>query len=58
MAKKKRPSLRQAINDQCKACIFDKAAAGTWKKQVEDCTATDCSLYPVRPTSAYGKNDD
>lgn len=52
---KKRVSLRGAIDSMCKQCIYDKNAAGTWKKQIEDCTATDCALYPVRPKSAYGK---
>ena len=48
---KERKSLRSAINAFCKYCIYDPGADGTWRKQVEDCTATDCPLHPVRPTS-------
>lgn len=42
-------SLRKAINDYCKGCIYDSLAPGTWLKQVEDCSSPDCELYPVRP---------
>ena len=54
---KKRKSLRGSINEMCKQCIYDPKAEGTWRKQIEDCTAKDCALYPVRPTSAYGKGE-
>jgi len=44
------PKFRKAINDMCKDCIWDpKAGQGTWRNQVELCTSTDCSLYPLRP---------
>jgi hypothetical protein len=44
------PSLRKAINDHCKSCGYDsKSGLGTWRKQIEDCPCTSCSLYPVRP---------
>jgi len=42
-------SLRKAINDYCKGCIYDSLAPGTWLKQVEDCSSPNCELYPVRP---------
>jgi len=42
-------SLRKAINDKCKSCIYDPLAGGTWRKQVEECTVTLCPLHPVRP---------
>ena len=42
-------SLRKAINEKCRDCIYDNLAEGTWLKQVELCTCTDCPLYPVRP---------
>ena len=42
-------SLRKAINDYCKGCIYDSLAPGTWVKQVEECSSPDCELYPVRP---------
>lgn len=47
-----RKSLRQAINDTCKQCIYDKSAAGTWLQQVTECTAEEtCPLWKVRPTT-------
>ena len=45
----KKPSMRKAINDMCKSCIFDGSSEGTWRKQVEDCTSPNCPLYPLRP---------
>lgn len=53
MAGQKRPSLRKAIDNHCKQCIYDKYSEGTWRLQVEKCTATNCALYPVRPTANY-----
>lgn len=49
---KKRVSLRSAIDAKCRQCIYDpQPGNGTWRQQVEDCTATECALYEVRPTS-------
>lgn len=44
-------SLRQAINDKCRDCIYDPLAPGNWRQQVTLCTSTECPLYRVRPTS-------
>jgi hypothetical protein len=45
-------SLRKAINDYCKGCIYDSLSGlGTWRQQVEGCTSPECELYPVRPKS-------
>ena len=55
-AKGKRPSLRKAINDHCKGCVYDPANGGTWRQQVERCTVTLCPLYPVRPVSETCRN--
>lgn len=45
-------SLRKAINDKCKDCIYDDLSGlGNWRQQVSLCTSTDCALYPVRPLS-------
>ena len=44
-------SLRAAINANCKACIFDKGAPGTWLGQVTLCSVKTCELYDVRPTT-------
>lgn len=48
-------SLRKAINDHCRACIYDKAAAGTWRQQVESCPVAGCALYPHRPRPTTSK---
>jgi hypothetical protein len=46
-------SLRAAINAFCKACLYDPiGGTGTWRQQVEACTARHCPLFPVRPKSA------
>lgn len=48
----KRPSLRGAIDAMCKSCIYDPVAGkGTWRQQVEACTAPHCPLFAVRPVS-------
>ncbi|WP_415903186.1 hypothetical protein ACMXYR_05200 [Neptuniibacter sp. QD29_5] len=44
-------SLRQPINNMCKACIYDENSSGTWKQQVTDCTSKSCPLFNVRPTT-------
>lgn len=43
------PKFRQAINDQCRECIYDERGYGTWRQQIEECTSKSCSLYSVRP---------
>ncbi len=45
-------SLRKAINDHCKWCIYDRLAQGNWRQQVDGCSITRCHLYPVRPRSS------
>ena len=42
-------SLRKAINEKCKDCIYDKCAPGNWKQQVTLCSVKSCPLYEVRP---------
>jgi len=44
-------SLRKAIDDKCKSCIYDPLAAGTWRQQVTLCSVTSCPLFPVRPVT-------
>jgi hypothetical protein len=49
-------SLRQAINDKCKDCIYDpESGLGTWRQQVDACGAISCPLHPVRPRSSSPK---
>jgi hypothetical protein len=51
-------SLRKAINEKCKDCIYDNLDTGTWRQQVERCTCvTSCPLWPVRPKSASAKQE-
>lgn len=45
-------SLRAAINQHCRNCLYDKiSGVGSWRQQVESCTAKTCALYTVRPKS-------
>ena len=44
-------SLRRAIDANCKNCIYDNQAPGTWRQQVTLCSVASCSLYPVRPVT-------
>lgn len=48
-------SLRKAIDTKCRECIYDDKSTGTWLKQVEECTAIGCPLYPVRPQTRQAK---
>lgn len=49
---------KQAINRMCRQCIFDRLSGfGTWREQVEACTAgpdseAPCPLWEWRPVSA------
>lgn len=46
-------SLRKAIDEYCKWCIFDdKSGLGNWRQQVSACTAVNCPLYKVRPRTS------
>ena len=44
-----RPSLRDALDAHCRACIYDPYATGKWREQVAACTSANCSLFNVRP---------
>jgi hypothetical protein len=44
-----RASLRNAIDEMCKSCIYDPGAEGGWREQVTDCDCSECPLYEVRP---------
>ena len=44
-------SLRQAINDKCRDCIYDPMVSHNWRKQVHLCEIDTCPLSPVRPRS-------
>ena len=53
-------SLRSAINQTCRDCIYDEHAKGegNWRQQVEKCKVSKCGLYEVRPVSKPRKNTD
>lgn len=52
---RKRPGSRKsAIDAFCRYCLYDPGAAGTWRQQVDACTALDCPLYSFRPRSKHG----
>ena len=45
-------SLRRAINDKCRDCIYDPLARmGSWRQQTDGCPSLACPLHPVRPRS-------
>ena len=56
--KVKKYSLRKLINQNCKDCIYDPLAGGTWRQQVEQCPCKVCALYPVRPVAKKQRIDD
>ena len=47
---RRRPSLRKAIDNMCKSCIYDPHEPGGWRQQVTACTSPSCPLFNVRPT--------
>ena len=51
-------SLRSAINQTCRDCIYDEYAKGegNWRQQVAKCTVSKCGLHEVRPVSKPRKN--
>jgi len=42
-------SLRKAINEKCRDCIYDPASEGTWRQQAYSCSFLSCPLWHVRP---------
>ena len=46
---KARPSLRMAINNFCRECLYDTLLEGSWRAQVKACTAPKCPIFRVRP---------
>ena len=49
MAQFKKAIYVEAVIQKCAECIYDPYDTGTWREQVKHCTATDCTLYPIRP---------
>jgi hypothetical protein len=44
-------SLKRAIENHCKDCIYDESEKGSWRQQVENCRETACHLWEVRPVT-------
>ena len=46
-------SLRKHINQNCKDCIYDSSAPGSWRQQVFLCCMKSCPFWDMRakPTS-------
>ena len=56
--RKKRPSMRKAIDSMCKHCIYDgSGGSGTWRQQTESCTYRACPLFELRPVSDSRKGE-
>ena len=43
------PSLRKAIDKNCKECIYDRHEVGNWRQQVTRCGVYTCPMWDVRP---------
>ncbi len=56
----KKKGRAAAVNAKCCECIYDPevAGAGSWRRQVENCTSGNCPLYNYRPLTTGGKDDD
>jgi len=44
-------SLRKAVNDKCRECLYDPLSNGNWRQQITACTSPNCPLFPFRPIS-------
>ena len=46
-------SLRKPIDQNCKDCIYDSSAPGSWRQQVFLCCMKSCPFWDIRakPTS-------
>lgn len=45
-------SLRAAVDQNCKQCIYDIQSPSTWRQQVTLCAIKECPLWHVRPQTA------
>jgi len=59
MSQFKKAEYVQAIEMKCAECIYDpRPGNGTWREQVEACTATSCPLFGVRPLTQNHKHPE
>jgi hypothetical protein len=48
-------SLRSAIDQKCRDCIYDpQCGGGTWREQIAQCSVIGCPLWPVRTEPRSG----
>ena len=48
-----KPGMRGKVNAKCAECIYDPIGGqGTWRQQIEACSAFICPLHAIRPTSS------
>lgn len=40
---------QEAINKNCRDCVYDETCNGSWREQIEGCEITTCALYDFRP---------
>lgn len=50
---KSRKGFKTRVIAKCIECIYDPTQQGTWRRQVEKCSAPSCALYDVRPIANY-----
>ena len=41
-------SLRKRIDQNCKDCIYDSSAPGSWRQQVFLCCMKSCAFWDIR----------
>jgi len=49
-------SLKKAIEEKCKDCIYDELDTGSWRTQTEKCTDKECPLWDVRPVTIASRD--
>lgn len=54
MATTKSIGRAEAVAAHCVQCIYDPGAGGTWRDQVDGCTAFGCALHAWRPQREAG----
>jgi hypothetical protein len=45
-------SLRKRTDENCRDCIYDSLAPGTWRQQVSLCTIKTCPFWDIRAKPA------
>lgn len=55
--KQQKKSLRKAINENCRDCIYDPEVAGSAATQIELCSAYRCKMWVVRPVRSVANRE-